>query len=237
MIISLLTAFALPVLIWFLWYKIAGYNQNTLLIAQLAIFLGAAVLAVTFSRDIGQLGLNGSNLLKALAVLLFSYVIIYAAGFLVNYVLATDVALLRQNYSWSGFLDNWLLTGFGEELLFAGVLFSLVSKKMSGKKRWLCILIVALLFALWHLPGYIATGRQIGSIIGRLALNTVSWIIFGAIYALSGNLWLVAMAHGSTDYPLVPLITNQPVFGVIFMALLVAGAWFTNRSAVGKSLK
>jgi membrane protease YdiL (CAAX protease family) len=227
LIISLLTAFALPVLIWFLWYRVAGYNQNTLLIAQLAIFLGAVVLAAIFSRNIGQMGLSKVNLLRALIILLFTYAIIYASGLLVNYVSGTGVALFRQNYSLRGFLDNWLLTGFGEELLFAGVLFSLISKTKPGQKRWWCVLIVALLFALWHLPGYIATGGQIGSILGRLALNAASWIFFGAIYALGGNLWLVAAAHGSTDYPLIPLITDKPVFGLVFMALLVAGAGFT----------
>ncbi|HCF90184.1 MAG TPA: hypothetical protein DER41_09555, partial [Firmicutes bacterium] len=63
----------------------------------------------------------------------------------------------------------------------------------------------------------------------------ISWIILGTIYAFSGNLWLVAAAHGSMDYPLLPRITQQPIFGLIFMGLLILGAWLDRKYFTSKS--
>ena len=54
----------------------------------------------------------------------------------------------------------------------------------------------------------------------------MSWSVFGAKYPLSGNLRLVVVAHAATDYGVTPHITNEPAFGLAFMATLVAGAWW-----------
>ena len=51
-------------------------------------------------------------------------------------------------------MSSWVLTAFGEELLFAGVIFTL-----------------------WHLPGYIVVGHAGGALYGRLGRNLASWLL------------------------------------------------------------
>jgi hypothetical protein len=64
------------------------------------------------------------------------------------------------------------------------------------------------------------------SIMGRLGLNLASWRVIGGAYAMSRNLWLVALAHGSMGYSPTPLITGSPLLGLVFMALALGGAWW-----------
>lgn len=88
---------------------------------------------------------------------------------------------------------------------------------------WKRTLSRTLAFAAVHPPGYAAIGYSAASVLGRLALNAMSWAIFGAIYPLSGNLWLVVVAHGATDLGLTPLVTSEPLWGLVRGALLVGG--------------
>jgi membrane protease YdiL (CAAX protease family) len=162
---------------------------------------------------------------KALALIGLAYALILVIGAGMNAFMGTNLRLFRDAYSLNGFFENWLLTGFGEELLFCGVLFPLTAMKLPPRNRWLAVLLVALLFAFWHLPGYMAQGRPFEQVIGRMALNAVSWGIFGTIYAISGNLWLSAFTHASTDYGLTPLVTDEPLMGLTFMAFLVLAVW------------
>ena len=91
-------------------------------------------------------------------------------------------------------------------------------------------LLAILTWYLWYpMAGYTpltVTVAQISvpALAGRLGLNLASWLVFGTVYLLSGNLWLVVLAHAATDYGVTPLITNEPVFGLVFMAILIAGA-------------
>ena len=67
------------------------------------------------------------------------------------------------------------------------------------------------------------------TLFGRLALNASSWLFISAAYALSGNLWLAALMYANTDYPLSRLVTQQPAMGLLFMALMLVGAWVLSR--------
>jgi hypothetical protein len=79
------------------------------------------------------------------------------------------------------------------------------------------------------LPGYVAIalkmGNSVGSIFFDILLNFISWVLFGSIYLLSGNLWLTAFAHASTDYALLPAVMQSPILGLLFMGLVVTLAW------------
>ena len=159
------------------------------------------------------MGLGVDDLARGFAVLIVVYALFLAVGWGLGQVGYLHGLLLRPHLSADAILDNWLLTALGEELLFCGVLFTATADLVSRKQRWLVVLVVALLFALWHLPGYLAMGRSGGALFGRLALNATSWLLFGAAYALSGNLWLAALMHANTDYPLSPLVTQQRRWG------------------------
>jgi len=150
---------------------------------------------------------------------------------LIANALGGQLWVFRQSYHPYAILDNWLLTGLGEELFFAGVLFNLMRKRV--RRAWFGVLLTAAAFALWHLPGYVAVGLHTGQvgagILFDLLLNLLSWSFFGAIYLFSGNLWLTAFAHASTDFGLLPAITNSPTLGILFMSAVVAIAWWLGR--------
>jgi len=55
--------------------------------------------------------------------------------------------------------------------------------------------------------------------LGALLSTQYPGLFFGAIYALSGNLWLVGNGTWIDRLSPSPAYYHQPVFGVIFMAL------------------
>lgn len=227
--VSVFVTFAIPVVVWFWLYPTFGYGPSTLLVAQALTLIAAAGLVAALRLSVRDLGLDGRSLRDAAVIGLLAYgvLLLLAAG--VNALFDADFTLFRSRYQLAALVDNWLLTALPESLLFAGVLFGLVRARLGANRAWLAVGLVAAAFALWHLAGYVAIGYGAASIAGRLALNLASWLIFGTIYALSGNLWLVVVAHAATDYGLSPLVTNEPLFGLLFMALLIAGAYRLRR--------
>ena len=221
-----------PVLVWFVWYRIAGYAPWTVTAAQLLIAFTGLALIHAARLDWAELGFGLRDLLAGLVIGVLAYSLTILAGFLLGF---TDGGTFRS-YTAGGLLSGWLLTGVGEELLFAGALFNIAAASLRRVRggRWKSVVFAAVVFALWHLPGYIAVAASrgtfsMGSILGRLALNLVSWLIFGTLYVVSGSFWLVAVAHASTDYPLTGLITEVPALGLFFMVVLVLGGWCYRR--------
>jgi membrane protease YdiL (CAAX protease family) len=220
---ALAVAFSVPIAVWYWLYPTFGYGSTTLLAAQLSTLAAAVGLAAALR--VRDLGLDPRKLREAALIGAAAYAGILLAAAAANALFDTSFTLLRSRYEAAAFVDNWLLTALPESLLFAGVLYPLLRDRLPARGAWLGVVLVAVAFALWHLPGYLAIGYAFASIAGRLALNVASWLIFGTAYALSGNLWLVVVAHAATDYGLSPLVTNEPLFGLLFMALLVAGAY------------
>lgn len=230
--LMLLAAFVPPLFSWGLLYRVAGYNLTTYLAALLLSPLVALALIRATRIEWRYLGLGTRQLWQACAVAALAYGVLLGVGLVLSTLGAIQTPPLRSSYDWFAFFDNWVLTALGEELLFAGVLFAATVARLPRRRLWLAVLLVAAVFALWHLPGYLARDMAAGTIVGRLALNAVSWCLFGTIYALSGNLWLVALAHAATDYPVSPLVTGEPVLGLLFFAVLIAGAWWLGRGKV-----
>ena len=226
---ALVVAFAIPITTWFWLYPTFGYGPSTLLIAQASVLVAAAVLVAATGLRWRDLGLSPRSLLAAVVVGTAAYAAITAVAAVLNAAFDTGFSLFRSRYEVAAFVDNWLLTAFAEQLLFAGVLFRLARGFVDRRRLWLAIGLVAVVFALWHLPGYLAVGYGAAPMAGRLVLNLASWLVFGSIYALSGNLWLVVVAHAATDYGLSPLVTNEPLFGLLFMTILIAGARWSRR--------
>jgi membrane protease YdiL (CAAX protease family) len=221
-------AIFLQLLTWFVLYPKAGYNDLTLNIALAKTFLLGIVFLFLYRISWKKIGLGFHPFITALVGLLLANLIIFFIIMGIN-AYGGNLSLFRDTYRMDAFVNNWILTAFGEELLFAGVLFTMMSNILSSKNRWLAVLIVAGLFALWHLPGYLAVGIKMESLNFRitidLLLNFVSWLFFGFMYFLSGNLWLAIFAHASTDYAILPTVVNQPLIGLVFMVLLVLYAW------------
>ncbi|MBN2048631.1 MAG: CPBP family intramembrane metalloprotease [Anaerolineaceae bacterium] len=226
-VVSLLVIFALPVFTWFVWYPWVGYSDTSLLAMELLFFAAGVGLLIWQKKYPKAVGLTGKQLLSALILLTAAYAFILAAASLVRHFLQPEIRLFRDSYQLTALLRNWFLTGLGEEILFCGILFNTLSRLLKqSKSRWLAVLLTALLFSLWHLPGHLAIGREVGDLLARLGIHFFSWLFFGAIYALSGNLWLAGLTHAASDYALLPVIVNQPLFGLLLMLFIVFCAAF-----------
>ncbi|MCL6613906.1 MAG: CPBP family intramembrane metalloprotease [Firmicutes bacterium] len=224
-----ITALILQIATWFLLYPLAGYNDITVNIASGSYLVLGLGLVLGCRLGWQRTGMGWDKLLKALPVAGLTYAFFLLLGLLLR-GLGLDVAVLRDQYNLYALASNWVLTGLGEELVFAGIILTLTIARLNGGRRWLAIIIVASMFAVWHLPGYFAIGMHAGnigiSIFFRLMLNFLSWVVFGTIYLLSRNLWLTAIAHASTDYALLPMLIDVPILGLAFMMTLAGLGWF-----------
>lgn len=82
--------------------------------------------------------------------------------------------------------------GFGEELTFRSFGFERLGKLL-GRSAWAKAAIViatSLVFGLAHLPDQGVTGFQQATIVG---------LVFGAIFAVTGSIALLMIAHTSFD--------------------------------------
>jgi membrane protease YdiL (CAAX protease family) len=224
------------VLTWFVLYRYAGYNYVTLNATQAATLFLGIVLVMIYRLGWRRIGLAARDLGEGAAVAAGAHVVLLGA-LLALRATGIEVRLFRDTYRLDALFNNWVLTGFAEELVFAGVIFGLALVALGRERRfasaWPVVILVAAMFSLWHLPGYIAVALRSGGagwgLLGELAIPFASWLFFGSIYVLSGSLWLAAFVHASTDYALLPAITDRPLLGAIFMLTNVALAWWLGR--------
>ncbi len=232
---------AKSILTWFVLYPTAGYNEVTLNGTQAVTLILGVLFVAIYRLGWRQVGLSLRSLRQGAAALAAAYAVLLAAV-VVPRLAGGDLAIIREGYSAYAIFNNWVLTGLAEELIFAGVIFTLIMQGWTSADRdgWTgfrrnaaIIVLVAALFALWHLPGYVAVAvRSQGisaAMLGNLALPFASWLFFGTIYLLSRNLWLTAFIHASTDYALLPAIVDRPALGLLFMATGVFAAWVLGR--------
>lgn len=127
-----------------------------------------------------------------------------------------------------GAVAQYLFVGPVEELAFRGYLqnkfAALLERGRSRAATPLAVVGAALVFAFLHVPTLLLLG---GGSLGGLPLLTASGILFGTIYALTGNLVLVALLHGIGN--LWPLGVDPGALGwpnwivvlVVYTALVV----------------
>ena len=224
------------VLTWFVLYRFAGYNNATLNATQAVTLLLGFALVMIYRLGWRRIGLGARELGKGAAVVAGAHVVLIGVLLMLRAV-RIEVPLFRGTYRLDALFNNWVLTGFAEELVFAGVIFGLALMALGRERRiasaWPVVILVAAMFSLWHLPGYIAVALRSGGLgwglLGELVIPFASWLFFGSIYVLSGSLWLAAFVHASTDYSLLPAITGRPLMGLIFMLANVLLAWWIGR--------
>ncbi len=102
--------------------------------------------------------------------------------------------------------------GFGEETVFRGYLFERLGKLLGRSIRatTVIVLFTAGLFGLVHYPDQGLAGVQQGTIVG---------LISGSIFAVTGRLWMLIIAHAAFDVTAVAIIywdVESEVAGWIF---------------------
>ena len=89
--------------------------------------------------------------------------------------------------------------GFGEETLFRGYMFERLRKLLGTRAiaHVLIVLITAGLFGLAHYPEQGLAGVQQAGIVG---------LVFGVIFAFTGQLWMLMCAHAAFDLAALAII-------------------------------
>jgi membrane protease YdiL (CAAX protease family) len=102
--------------------------------------------------------------------------------------------------------------GFGEETVFRGFLFQRLSKILgeSPPAKAVLVVIVAAVFAAAHYAGQGWWGVEQAAITG---------LVFGAIFAATGQLWLVIFAHAAFDLTALAMIYYDYEYTVAHLIL------------------
>jgi membrane protease YdiL (CAAX protease family) len=89
--------------------------------------------------------------------------------------------------------------GFGEETVFRGYLFERLGKIFgtSVRAKTVTVIITAALFALAHLSGQGIAGAEQAIFTG---------LLFGTMFAITGNLWMPMFAHAAFDLTALAII-------------------------------
>lgn len=124
---------------------------------------------------------------------------------------------------------TYLFTGPVEELAFRGYLQNkVVSQVTAGSPKvrtGIGILAAALAFSLLHIPVYLIVREvSIGAFTGTFVLLTASGAMYGVIYAVTRNLYLVMFLHGIGNlWPLVvdPGTGVWPNWGVVLVTYVL----------------
>lgn len=142
----------------------------------------------------------------------------------------------------TGITTYYLFVGPAEELAFRGYFqnkFAALAGGPSDRLRTVVgIAAAALTFAALHVPLLLHQGVVgVGSVIGILVVNFLPGVLFGAVYAVTRNLYLVALLHGIADWlPVFVVPTTgawpvRPIFVVLVAVSLPAyRRWVTGAS-------
>lgn len=103
-------------------------------------------------------------------------------------------------------LSSLLFTAIPEELVFRAYLqqkFTALADQPPRRAVLVGIAMSAVLFALFHLPRWVlASGHGLnGALASRLLGLTIAGAAFGVVYALTRNVWLVALFHATMNQP------------------------------------
>jgi membrane protease YdiL (CAAX protease family) len=109
-------------------------------------------------------------------------------------------------------ISEYLFTGPVEEIALRGFLQNKLSALLGSSYRRLgtaiAILLASVSFALLHVPTIILVRNELLAI-GTLMMLTLTGVVFGTMYALTHNLYLVIGLHGIGN--LWPIVVDFPV--------------------------
>ncbi len=136
----------------------------------------------------------------------------YTGGFFIGYFVYALVAQLIVNILNSDsavesfpailtFVITMFLVGAAEELLFRGLILNLLLDRFSNTRRGilLAVLFDGLIFGCAHF-GNLSAGVHFTSILIQVISAGLLGTIFAIVYARTGNIWFVILAHAAVDF-------------------------------------
>ena len=132
--------------------------------------------------------------------------------------------------TWIGLaIANWGFVGLAEELTarayLQNKLIAILGANGNLVHRAAGILLMAVLFAVWHVPHRLfVAGMALSDLPGNLAMIFVIAVIFGIIYEVTRNVALVALVHGAWNFPPVffSIHGSHSWQGGIFLVVIVS---------------
>ncbi|RLM63399.1 CPBP family intramembrane glutamic endopeptidase [Halorubrum sp. Atlit-26R] len=128
--------------------------------------------------------------------------------------------------------SSLLFTAIPEELVFRAYLQQKFIEMAGGESRRAVgfgVVVAAVLFAVFHLPRwFLALEHGVGpALVVRLSGLTLAGLAFGTVYAVTGNLWLVAVFHATMNSrPVLVTVSVPPelhfVVGIIEYATITS---------------
>jgi membrane protease YdiL (CAAX protease family) len=117
-------------------------------------------------------------------------------------------------------LGSWIVVGVTEEIAFRAYLHNKLQVVL--KHRWLGIVLAALLFSLWHIPGSIASGRFVpAKLLTMLVIAVFSLLWFNLTYEWTALLPFLALFHGWSDFPVIATLRRPTAIGAVAGYILV----------------
>lgn len=125
-----------------------------------------------------------------------------------------------------GATTAYLFTGPIEELAFRGYLqnklITLLNFDSIRARTASSIVLTAVIFSALHIPvRVLVDGAQLTGLVGSLVLLALSGMIFGTIYALTQNLYLVIFLHGIGNFWPLVVDPGQGIWPNYFVLLLI----------------
>lgn len=132
-------------------------------------------------------------------------------------------------------LLNFLVIGLVEEVAFRGYFQSKMIALLGEDTRLqiaLGILATSVLFGAPHTPGALVSGAGLGGALTAATLPAITAVLFGVIYELTHNIYLVALFHGLGN--IWPLVIDWPAWsGTALIGFWVAAACIYVGAIVG----
>ena len=185
--------------------SLPGYGSS--MIAEFMAGVVAFLLLCLFGY-LGVLGEKGKGFIHGL----------YIGGFLTGYCclelaaqlyvqMMTPDAKVVSALEILFFAATMFLIGWTEELIFRGVILNLFLERFSKTKRGIlwAVILSGVLFGAVHLTN-ISQGVTVTSAMIQAVNAAFLGVIFGAVYARSGNIWLVMTFHALVDFASLPCI-------------------------------
>jgi membrane protease YdiL (CAAX protease family) len=208
-------------------------------IGKFAVIAGTVLVLLRLDRvAISELGLSRAHLGSAAAAFGAVWLALNVWG--VGIATATgnrwDIALIwylpdivTEQYGslpapWLIFvLLNFLIIGLVEEAAFRGYFQSKMIALLGDDTRLhiaLGILVTSVVFGALHTPGALVSGAGLGGALAAATLPAITAVLFGIIYELTHNIYLVALFHGLGNT--WPLVINWPSWS----GAASVGFWF-----------
>ncbi len=94
---------------------------------------------------------------------------------------------------------SYLIVGLAEELMCRGIVAQTLLERYGTKRScvWKALIISGLIFGLLHTSNLSALNPSF--VVGQIISAIGAGILYGAIYFRTGNIWIIALAHGLND--------------------------------------